>query len=122
MRLDIDGTVKQHRKSHTEYHTAIGSYDSRGWVIVLTKWKDLGCGPDCEIWEEHHGLGISSRIRECFPNIRIDDAASQPSSSPVRSIARTFEDGNSSKFETLLTTENKDKLFRTRERWRMHTT
>jgi hypothetical protein len=78
---------------HTEYRWDIKNYQSLGRTILLTRWKDLGEGPDSEVFK--------TQFRERV--VGVGDLYD-------RSISSAFEGGKEYQIDSLMTPENRRRL------------
>ena len=62
------GCVKDRRcrKCRTEYRIDSKYYEGYGEAIFLTRWKDLGPGPDDEVWRQHLPPSIADIVARLF--------------------------------------------------------
>lgn len=51
--LNIDCGLKQCMFCRTEYRVDLRHYEGHGLAMFLTRWKDLGPGPESEVWIQH---------------------------------------------------------------------
>ena len=113
---DIGSGVKRCQKCRTEYRIDFKYYDDHGLAIFFTRWKDLGAGPEDEVWTQHLTPRASLRsLRALFTSrdqtsLRLQD---QLEARPQhKDISSAFEGSDDFKFDSLLITTNKTELFR----------
>jgi hypothetical protein len=115
--------VKRCQECCTDYRIDFKYYDCHGWAMFFTRWKNLGTGPDSEVWRQHYALQ-SAELRALrayyLPSeVQIQDSVGLQSQgeaqSQDRELSSAFGDGNDFKFDSLLTPENQAELFRFQE-------
>ena len=112
----IGAGVKRCQECRTEYRIDVRTYDGHGDAMLFTRWKDLGYGPEGEVWAEHLIPSASSLFGAQFTS-RLGSQASaalqaQPEAQPQDGdLYSDFGDGDDFKFDSLLTSANKKWLF-----------
>ena len=51
--------VQRCQNCRTQYHTDFMDYDGHGVAMFLTRWKDLGSGPESEMWNQFALQGVA---------------------------------------------------------------
>jgi hypothetical protein len=104
--------VKRCQECRTEYRIDFKYYEGHGLAMFLTRWKDLGPGPESEVWMQHLPPRVAS-LRALFTSqtsmglqTKVED---QPHDGDLSSA---FGDGDDFKFDSLLTSGNRAELFR----------
>jgi hypothetical protein len=113
---NIGSGVRRCQECRTEYRIDVKYYDGHGLVIFFTRWKDLGAGPEGEVWTQHLSSRAAS-LGELFASrVRAQASVGLQNQLEVRpqdgDLSSAFEDSDDSKFDSLLTSENKAELFR----------
>lgn len=108
--------IKRCQECRTEYRIDYKYYDGHGLAIFFTRWKNLGVGPDDEVWTQHLPAGVAS-LRACFvPRIQNSTSVGPQAQLKVRpqdeNLSSAFEDSEDFEFDSLLTSKNKTDLFR----------
>ena len=111
---NASSAIKRCHKCRTEYRVDFKYYDGHGLAIFITTWKDLGTGPDTEVWKQHLPSYFLSRLRaRILGQLQADVEVWSKDGGPA------FAFGNSNhdyRFDELLTVSNKPELFRFQKR------
>jgi hypothetical protein len=95
---DVSSGLMRCHHCRTEYQIDFKHYVNHGTVVFNTRWKDLGSGPDDEIWKAHikpqNYLLIPRKIRF-----------------GLGELSSAFQQGEPFKFDSLLTPNNTEALF-----------
>ena len=115
--LNIDCGLKQCMFCWTEYRIDLRHYEGHGLAMFLTRWKDLGPGPESEVW-------IQNLMPTGNPLFRADPLSQQASALnsvriPIQledqpregEIPSAFGDGADFNVDSLLSAKNKAELF-----------
>jgi len=111
----IGSGVRRCQECRTEYRIDFKHYDGHGLAMFFTRWKDLGAGPDGEVWAQHLlsraslGALFASRVRAQTSVGLQTQLEVWPQDGDLSSA---FEDSDDFKFDSLLTSGNKAELFR----------
>lgn len=104
----------------TEYRIDLRHYEGHGLAMFLTRWKDLGPGPESEVWIQHlmptgnppFRADPLSQQASAWTSVRIPiQLVDQPRQGK---IASAFVDSADFHVDSLLSAENKAELFRVR--------
>jgi hypothetical protein len=110
---NIGSGVRRCQECRTEYRIDSRYYDSYGWAIFFTRWKDLGTGPEGEVWTQHLPPRAASLGALFASQVWAQTSGGQLEARPQdRDLSSAFEDGNDFRFDSLLTSGNKAELFR----------
>jgi hypothetical protein len=88
--------------------------------MFLTRWKDLGPGPESEVWRQH--LLPRSSLRSIFLgqyHASVELQTQVESRPPDGYLSSLFGDGDNFNFESLLTSKNIVELFRVQKQCRV---
>jgi hypothetical protein len=113
----IGSGLKRCQECRTEYRIDFENYDGHGLAIFFTRWKDLGDGPEGEVWKQHLPPTALASLRAAFENRdRAQTSMGLQTQIDVRpqdgNLSSAFGDGDDFKFDSLLTSGNKAELFR----------
>jgi hypothetical protein len=92
-------------------------YDGRGLAVFFTRWKDLGAGPEGEVWTQHLPPRAAASLGALFAS-RVWAQTSVGLQTQLEArpqdgdLSSAFEDSDDYKFDSLLTSWNKAELFR----------
>ena len=112
------------QECYTEYSIAFKYYEGHGVAMFVSIWKDLGPGPESEVWMQHLPPTLAEWGRKLFLNqpdaqVSVDSRIHTNHRPHYGSISSFFGDGDDYKFDSLLTSENRAALFRfQRDLWR----
>jgi len=111
----IGSGVRRCQECRTEYRIDFKHYDGHGLAMFFTRWKDLGAGPEGEVWAQH--LPSRASLRTLFTSrVRAQTSAGLQTQLEVRpqdgDLSSAFGDGDDFKFDSLLTSGNKAELSR----------
>jgi hypothetical protein len=113
---NIGSGMRRCQECRTEYRIDFKYYDGHGLAMFFTRWKDLGAGPDGEVWTQHLPSRVAS-LRAAFTGqVRAQTSVELQNQLEVRpqagDLSSAFEDSDDFKFDSLLTSANKAELFR----------
>jgi F-box domain len=120
---NIGSGVRRCQECRTEYCINFKYYDGHGLAMFFTRWKDLGPGPESEVWTQHllpESEVQRSRLaslRALFdPSVRAQTSVGPQTQVEVRpqagDLSSAFGDSDDFKFDSLLTSRNEAELFR----------
>jgi hypothetical protein len=108
--------VKRCQECCTDYRIDFKHYDGHGWALFFTRWKNLGAGPESEVWRQHLLPRPASPIWSQTSVGLQTQVEDQPED---EDLPTAFGDSDAFKFDSLLTSRNKADLFRFKEQcWR----
>ena len=114
LEYNIGSGVRRRPACRTEYRTIFKCYKAHGVAIFFTRWKNLGAGPESDVWKQHL-LRASpvSLLREMFSGVTIPTKPQTQVERWLRdgNLCSAFEDGHELKFDSLLTLGNDAALF-----------
>ncbi len=109
------------QKCRTEYRIDFKYYDGHGPAMFFTRWKDLGTGPEDEVWKEHllwSGSQSVAGLRASFISPAPAQTSGRLQNQPRDGdLSSAFEGSDDFRFDSLLTSKNKAKLFRFQKKW-----
>jgi hypothetical protein len=121
----IGSGMRRCQECRTEYRIDFKYYDGHGLAMFFTRWKDLGAGPEGEVWTQHLPSRAASQhlpsrvasLRALFTGqVRAQTSVEPQNQLEVRpqdgDLSSAFEDSDDFKFDSLLTSANKAELFR----------
>jgi hypothetical protein len=110
------GVVRRCQNCRTEYRIDFKYYENHGSTVFFTRWKDLGPGPESEVWMQHiypissfetrrlnHGGASNLGHRGFQTNQNIGTHGGY--------LSGAFEDGHDFKVDSWLTLRNIRELF-----------
>jgi hypothetical protein len=109
--------LRRCQECRTEYCINFRYYDGHGLALFFTRWKDLGAGPDSEVWKQHLPPRATSSLRALFES-QVWDQTSVGLQNKLEArpqegdLCSAFEGSDNFEFDSLLTSENKAELFR----------
>lgn len=113
---NIESGVRRCQKYCTEYRIDFKYYDGHGLAMFFTRWKDLGAGPEGEVWKQHLRSRVASLGRLFTSQARAQTSVELQNQIEVwpqdGDLSSAFEGSDDFKFDSLLTSGNKAELFR----------
>ncbi|KAH6713745.1 hypothetical protein BKA61DRAFT_482896 [Leptodontidium sp. MPI-SDFR-AT-0119] len=112
--------IRRCRKCCTEYSIDYTYFDGRGKAIFFTRWKDLGSGPESEVWKQHLRGDELADLWDGFFRYEAQthivtevEAQAEVEHQPqAGEIALAFGDGDAFEFDSWMTPKNKSELLR----------
>jgi len=98
-----DSRVTRCQKCRTEFRVDLKYGEGYGLAVFLSKWKDLGPGPESKEWVQHFGTPLGAHL------YRRSQAHANNGPQKIE-IACLFGDGEDFKFDSWLTPKNKATL------------
>jgi hypothetical protein len=117
--------VQRCQKCRTEYRIDFKYYEGYGLAMFFSRWKDLGPGPESEVWMQHLPITLAAFAKRLLSS-RLGSQTSVESQTHTNhwpwdeSISFSFGDGSGFKFDSLLTSKNRVALFPFQRQCRMH--
>ena len=120
----IKSGVRRCQGCRTEYRIDFKYYDGHGLAVFFTRWKDLGAGPESQVWTQH--LQPRRTLRRALRaaltgEIRFPTSVALQNHPEIwpqdGDFCSAFEGSDDFKFDSLLTSENKAELFRFEKRF-----